>query len=200
MEKYLLIIDDDVQKIKDGALIWELEPIFGNDNIIFIESPAEALTFIKNNLDKNIIVLLDIQFPDKQMDGHQILSEIRKLSELIPVILWSAVSEDKEVFSDFINNNAFGFLSKSATSEEILMMIDKAENYFKTSLDNTIEDWIIQSEEDKDKPVYFTADGNAYTLNQILYELRMQTDIGKSFGRKLNELTIDLLLRKKENL
>lgn len=200
MEVNILIIDDDIQRIQEGSLIWELEDKFGKENIIFKAHPEDAINYIKDNLHKNIIILLDIQFPDREMNGHEILSKIRELSELIPVILWSAVSETKETFSDFINNNAFGFLSKSATNAEMLSMIEKAENYFKTNLDNTIEDWIIQKDEDKDKPVYFTADGKSYTLNQILQEIRTQTVVGKSFAKRLNELTIDLLLRKKENL
>lgn len=200
MELYVLIIDDDIQRIKEGALIWELEDKFGSDKIIFESNPMEALSYIEENLDKNIIILLDIQFPDRVMNGHEILAKIREQSELIPVILWSAVSEEKEEFSDFINNNAFGFLSKSATSEEMLLMIDRVISYFKTSLDNTIEDWIIQKDGDKDKPVYFTSEGRSYSLNQILHEIRTQTDVGKSFAKKLNELTIDLLLRNKETL
>lgn len=199
MELYVLIIDDNL-KLKEDTLVWELQDKFGESNVFFISNPKEALEFINSNLDKNIIILLDIQFPDNEMNGHNILSEIRKLSELIPVILWSGVNESKETFSDFINNNAFRFISKTATNNEVMEVIDEAVKYFKTNLDNTIEDWIIQKDEDKDKAVYFTSDGKSYTLNEILYEIRSQTDIGKSFAKKLNELTIDLLLRKKEDL
>lgn len=199
MNPTILIIDDN-QKIKEDALFWELEDRYGAENVSFISNPTQALKFISDNLERNIIVLLDIQFPENEMDGHKLLAEIRNLSQLIPVILWSGINETKETFSDFINNHAFGFLSKTATSAEIMVLIDKAEEYFNTNLDNTIEDWIIKKEEDKDKPVYFTADGKSYSLNQILLEIRKQSEIGKSFGRKLNELTIDLLLRNKKNL
>lgn len=199
MESYVLIIDDNL-KLKEDTLIWELQDKFGEDNIVFIANPKEALEFLEKNLEKNIIVLLDIQFPANEIGGHEILGKIRKLSELIPVILWSGIDENNEPFGDFINNNAFRFIAKTATNNEIMAVIDEAVNYFSTSLDNTIEDWIIQKDEDKDKPVYFTSDGKSYSLNQILYEIRTQTDVGKSFARKLNELTIDLLLRKKENL
>ena len=72
--------------------------------------------------------------------------------------------------------------------------------FLKTNLDNTIEDWIIQKDEDKNIPIYISSDGNSFSLNEILHEIRTQSEIGKSFSRKLNELTIDLLLRKKENL
>lgn len=196
----IIIIIDDNKKIKEDALFWELEDKYGSENVSFFSEPKVALKFIESNLEKNIIVLLDIQFPENEMDGHSLLTEIRKLSQLIPVILWSGVNETKETFADFINNQAFGFLSKTATSSEILTKINEAEEFFNTNLDNTIEDWIIQKEEDKDRPVYFTADGKSYSLNQILIEIRKQSEIGKSFGRKLNELTIDLLLRQKKKL
>jgi len=196
-----VVIIDDTPKIREDSLIWELEDKYGADNVEIISEPEAGLAYIKANLDKNLIVLLDIDFPVNEKNGHQLLGEIKEsISQLIPIILWSGVDENKERFSDFINNGAFGFISKMATTEEAFKIIDKAESYFKTNLDNTIEDWIIQHDEDKDKPVYFTADGKSYSLNEILREVRQQTEIGKSFSTKLNNLTIDLLLRKKQKL
>ena len=196
-----IVVIDDTPKIKDDTLIWELEAKFGNDNVKVINEPETGLEHIKANLDKNLIILLDIDFPANERNGHALLKEITgDISRLIPVILWSGVDENKERFSDFINNGAFGFISKMATTEEAFKIIEKAEKYFKTSLDNTIEDWIIQNDENKDKPVYFTAEGKSYSLNDILKEIRHQSDIGKSFAKKLTNLTIDLLLRNKENL
>lgn len=200
METLILIIDDNITEIKEHSFVWELEDIYGKDNIIFKETGSEGINYITENLNRNIIVLLDIDFPRGEMNGHDVLAEIRKLSELIPIILFSAIDENKEPFSDFINNNVFGFLSKLASSDEIVFMVEKAESYFSTSLDNTIEDWIIQREDDKDKPIYYTSDGKSYSLNDILLEIRTQTNVGKSFSKKLNQLTIDLLLRQKERL
>ena len=199
MSLNILIIDDN-QKLEDDSLVWELKDKYNEENVKFISNPVVGLQFIKDNLDKNIIVLLDIQFPANNIDGHKLLTDIRNLSELIPVILWSGIDENKETFSDFINNHAFGFISKTATIEEAMKIIDKAETYFKTNLDNSIEDWIVAKDEDKDKPIFITSDGQSYSLNQILHEIRIQSEIGKTFSRRLNELTIDLLLRKKENL
>lgn len=200
MDLKVVFIDDDIAKIKDDALTWELVDRYGDDNIEFFSDPTDGINFIKQNLDINLIVFLDIQFPANPIDGHTVLSQIRENSKLIPVILWSGVNEDKETFSDLINNNAFAFIPKSATVAEALPVIQRVEDYYKTNLDNTIEDWIIGKDEDKDKPVYFSADGKAYSLNDILHEIRTQTEVGKSFAKRLNELTIDLLLRKKENL
>jgi hypothetical protein len=119
---------------------------------------------------------------------------------LIPVILWSGINQTEEEFGDFINNHAYGFLSKDSTLEESIEMVDKAYLKLETSLDNTIEDWIIENEEDKDKPIYISTDGKSYSLNDILREIRAQTEIGKEFAVKLNALTIDLLLRGKKEL
>lgn len=198
MEVTFVVIDDTIS-IKEHPLLYSLED--KGFNVSFFLKPEEGLDFILNHLEINMIVLLDIQFSATDIEnGHSILKKINAKSELIPVILWSGINETEESFSDFINNNASGFISKDSTIQESLVVIEKALNFLKTSLDNIIEDWIIQKDEDKDKPVYITSNGKEYSLNDILKEIRKQTEIGKDFSRKLNSLTIDLLLRKKENL
>ncbi len=148
-----------------------------------------------------MIVLLDINFPThEKKNGHIILEEITNMSKLIPVILWSAIDENVEAFSDFINNHAFGFMTKTVTTEEAMKQINKAVLSIQSSLDNAIEDWIINKTEDKNKPIYLSTDGTSYSLNDILREIRLQTEVGKTFSKRLNSLTIDLLLRKKETL
>jgi len=198
MEVTFVVIDDNIS-IKEHSLLYTLED--KGFDVLFFLKPEEGLDFITNHLELNMIVLLDIQFSatDKE-NGHSILKKINEKSELIPVILWSAINETEETFSDFINNNAFGFISKDSNIQESLVSIEKALTFLKTNLDNIIEDWIIQKDEDKDKPVYITSNGKEYSLNDILKEIRQQTETGKDFSRKLNSLTIDLLLRKKENL
>ena len=198
MEVTFVVIDDN-KNIEEHSLLFSIEDKY--NNVKFFDNPLEGLNFIKNNLDINLIVLLDIQFSknDKE-NGHTLLEEIYKSSALIPVILWSGINQTEEEFSDFINNHAYGFLSKDSTLEESMQMIDKAYLHLKSSLDNTIEDWIIENEEDKDKPIYVSTDGKSYSLNDILKEIRSQTEIGKEFAIKLNALTIDLLLRGKKEL
>ncbi len=198
MEVTFVIIDDN-KEIEEHPLLFTLEDKF--KNVKFYSNPQEGLDYIKNNLDINLIVLLDIEFSkDDKLDGHDLLKEIHNSSTLIPVILWSGINQTNEEFSDFINNRAFGFLSKDCSLEEAMQIVDKAFNNLKNSLDNTIEDWIIESPEDKDKPIYFSTEGDAYSLNDILSEVRNQTEIGKDFAQRLNALTIDLLLRGKEKL
>ena len=198
MEITIVIIENDIAKYKEDSLIWTLQDKFAE--VQFFEKPNDGLAYIKENLDKNMIVLLDIDFPANEKSGHIVLQEINKMSKLIPVILWSGVDENDEPFIDFINNHAFGFLSKTTSIEEAMIIIESAVLHLQNSLDNTIEDWILNNPEDKDKPIYATTNGQSLSLNQILHEIRTQTAVGKDFSRKLNSLTIDLLLRKKENL
>lgn len=198
MDITIVVIENDFAKYKDDPLIWALQDKFSA--FAAFEKPDEGLKFIKDNLEKNMIVLLDIGFPANEKSGHVVLERITEMSKLIPVILWSGIDENEEPFIDFINNHAFGFLSKMTTAEEAMKIIDEAVLHLENSLDNTIEDWIINNAEDKDKPIYITTNGTSYSLNDILREIRMQTSVGKDFSRKLNSLTIDLLLRNRENL
>lgn len=197
MEITIVVIEDRIE-FKEHAIIYSLEDTY--KNVEFFSTSKAGLEYISTNLEKNLVVLLDIQFPKDQQGGHELLIEIRKLSSLIPVILWSGINENTEPFSDFINNDVFGFLSKGATISEAMAMVEKAVLYLETSLDNTIEDWIINKDSDKDVPIYISTNGQSYSLNDIIKQIRLQTDIGKDFSKKLNSLTIDLLLRKKENL
>jgi DNA-binding NtrC family response regulator len=198
MEITFVVIDDS-KDIKEHSLLDTLEDKYGN--VEFFLKPTDALDFIENHLDSNMIVLLDIEFSAADTeDGHSILKKITEKSELIPVILWSGIDETTETFSDFINNNAFGFIDKQATIKESLVLIDKGVMFLKNNLDNVIEDWIIDKEQDKDTPIFFTSEGLSLSLNDVMHEIRNQSEIGKSFSRKLNELTIDLLLRGKEKL
>jgi len=198
MEVTFVVIDDS-PAIKEHSLLDTIEDNYGN--VKFFLKPEEGLEFILNHLDLNMIVLLDIEFSvaDKE-NGHSILEKIKEKSSLIPVILWSGINETEESFSDFINNHAFGFIPKDTTLKEAKVILEKALEFLRTSLDNIIEDWIIAKEDDKDRPVFVTSEGQSFTLNDILKEIRTQTEIGKDFSRRLNLLTIDLLLRKKENL
>ncbi|MBO3116965.1 response regulator [Winogradskyella sp. DF17] len=198
MEVTFVIIDDN-KEIEEHPLLFTLEDKF--KNVKFFSNPQEGLNFIKSNLEINLIVLLDIEFSkDDILDGHDLLKEIYSSSSLVPVILWSGINQANEEFSDFINNRAFGFLSKDCSIAEAMEIVDKAYLFLEKSIENSIEDWIIESPEDKDKPIYFSTEGDAYSLNDILSEVRNQTEIGKDFAQRLNALTIDLLLRGKEKL
>ena len=200
MKQEIIIIDDDA-KLNDDSLIWTLRDKYGDENIVFINKSQEGIDYVKTNLDKNLIVILDYEFSVNEKKGNEVFDEITKISNLIPIIFFTGSNKiENEIYRELINKHAFGIVNKMTTSDDLIIFIEKAIVFFKENLDNIIEDWIIQKDEDKDKPVYITSNGKEYSLNDILQEIRQQTETGKDFSRKLNSLTIDLLLRKKENL
>lgn len=196
----IVIIDDD-NGLKESniGLFLELEMNF--DSVKLFKNKEDGLEYIEKNLEKRIIVLLDLCFPHGTPDGHSILESIRKTSFLIPVLIWSAIDEDKETFSDLINNKSYAFLNKDASIKEIITKLKEAYNNANKDISIALEDW-IQSHPDsqKEKPYMITAEGKQLSLNQILREVRLQTEIGKDFSKNLLKLTIDLLVRNKESL
>lgn len=196
----IVIIDDDPKvKSEEYALTFELSLEF--ENVQIFDTPKEGLDYIKDNITNKMVVLLDLAFPQNLPDGHEILKLIRTKSFLIPVIIWSGKDEDKETFSDLINNKAFAFLKKSASSEEIITKLKEAINFLQNDISVALEDWInTHSEDQKDKPYMVSVEGKKLSLNDILKEVRMQSSTGKYLAKQLTKLTIDLLTRNKEKL
>ena len=63
-----------------------------------------------------------------------------------------------------------------------------------------LEEWIQMQKAQGDIPYLLTIGGRDYTLNELLNEIRLNTEFGQKFVKDLNMLTIDLLLRRKEKL
>jgi len=200
LDATIVIIDDDkALNNPDSGLMIELNMNF--ESIQFFYNQEDGLEYIENNLDKRIIVLLDLGFPSGTPSGHEILESIREVSFLIPVLIWSGVDEDKESFADLINNRAYAFLNKNASTEEIIRKLKEAYNYADNDISIALEEWIVaHSDEQKGKPYLLTVDGRQLSLNELLNEIRMQTSTGKYFSKNLSKLTIDLLTRNKEKL
>lgn len=199
--KAIIVIIDDDRNLKDTniGLFTEMEEEF---TPVLFDNKKDAMEYIKENFaDKRIIVMLDLSFPANMADGHEILKSIRELSFLIPVIIWSAVDEEKQRFSDLINNKAYAFLSKEASTAEIINKLREAYSYSENSVSVALENWIeAHSEEDREKPFSIQLDGKILTLNELLKDVRQQSSKGKDFSEKLLRLTLDLLARNKESL
>jgi len=195
----ILVVEDDRRMQKDPFVI-EAQLLF--KKIIFKENTADALMFVKDNLDNKIIILLDLAFSNSQMDGVKFLAELRILSKLIPVIIWSGKDNiQDDDYQKIINDTAFAFLKKSASSAEIIETLNSAVYYLDGQVDSAVESWLENhSEEDKNKPFLTVADGHSYSMNDLLKEIRTQTQFGKSITLDINKLTLDLLFRNKEKI
>ncbi|NDV82540.1 response regulator [Bacteroides sp. 51] len=194
----IIIIDDD-RKFEDDPFVEELKEIY--EDVIFFNNSQDGLDYIEKQIDQEMIVVLDLGFAYNMPDGHEVLRRIREMTSLIPVIIWSGKDEDKEVFADLIENRAFAFIKKSASTEELLDIIKKAYDYMQSNISNVIEEWIKgHPEEAKEQRFLTSTDGKDYTLNDVLKEIRLQTEFGLGIEKSINKLTIDLLMRNKEKL
>ncbi len=75
---------------------------------------------IKNNYD---LVLSDFRLPD--IDGLQVLQEIKKINHCIPIIIMTAYSDIKMAVK-LIKSGAYNYLAKPLNHEEILRTINQA--------------------------------------------------------------------------
>jgi DNA-binding NtrC family response regulator len=192
---HIIIIEDNIQN--NDPLIFELEQKYGKEHIHLFTDSQEGLNYLMSNLKQRMVVLLDIKLPGK--DGHIILDELRAKTELIPVIIWSALNGKIHDFTDFIKNHAFSFLSKGADTKEIISELEKAIRFTSTSIDVAIEQW-LEKQDEKDNIMLATKSGKSYSANQLIEEIRKQTDEGKHLVNNINKLTLDLLFRGKEQI
>jgi len=198
LDTTIVVIDDDINFKRDPFIV-EAREFF--KDVRFFDIPQDAIKYISENLEKRLIVILDLLFPSNEPTGNEILKTIRESTFLIPVIIWSGVDEAKWSFPDLINNNAFAYLKKGASSAEIIAKLFEANTSINNDISSALESWIeANSEKDREAPYMLTVDGRTLSLNDILNEVRMQTPEGIEFSKKLTTLTIDLLARNKESL
>ncbi|MCL2246956.1 MAG: response regulator [Lentimicrobiaceae bacterium] len=200
MRKTTILVIEDDRSLQTDPFVLEVSAVF--ENVIFKENANDALSFVKENLNAKMIILLDLAFPANQMQGIKFLEELRNVSKLIPIIIWSGKDSilDAE-YQTMINDSTFAFLSKSASSEKITKILCKADEHLIGQIDTAIENWLEKhSDEEKNKPFLTSANGNSYSMNDLLREIRMQTLFGQSIALDINNLTLDLLFRNKEEL
>jgi DNA-binding NtrC family response regulator len=195
----ILVVDDD-RKFQEDPFVIEARVLF--EKVIFKENTTDALSFVKDNLTTKIIILLDLAFSNKSMEGIKFLNELRTVSKLIPVIIWSAKDNiQDDDYRKIINNTAFAFLEKTASAKKIIEKLNEATFCMNSQIDSAVESWLENhSKEEKNKPFLTSADGRKYSMNDLLKEIRMQTGFGQSITLNINKLTLDLLFRKKEKI
>ncbi len=193
----VVIIDDN---IKDSdPLILELEQaqfapkVFNDSNV--------GLKYILDNLQKRIVVILDIQLGSDFPDGKEVLSEIRRQTKLLPVIIWSAQAADfnTEYFQDFINNHALFYVNQTAPLLELINRVKEADSLLKLDVSTAIENW-LEEVEDKSQTMIYSNSGKKLNAQDIIGLIRSQSDEGIELQENILKLTIDLLFRNKEKI
>ena len=86
MNLIVVYIDDDI-KMKEDAFLDDIEDEV--DEIVYFEKPSEGLDYIKNNIDKNIVTILDWKFSNSSLQGENVLNDIYAISAVVPVIVYT---------------------------------------------------------------------------------------------------------------
>ena len=77
MNVTIVYIDDDI-KMQEDAFLDDISDDV--DGIQYFEKPSDGLLYIKENIDKNIIVILDWKFNSSSLQGNDVLKDIDNIS------------------------------------------------------------------------------------------------------------------------
>jgi DNA-binding response OmpR family regulator len=193
----IIVIDDNLNT--EDPLIVELGMEYKDENIKLFTKSEEGLSYLKENLNKELIVILDINFPHTEKNGHEVLAEIRQHNKLIPVIIWSAKDGSADDFTDFINNHALFYVKQTGTTEEIIDRVKDAKHRLNLDVATAIENWLKQ-QEDKTQTLMVSGESDPLSVNDLIKEIRLETEKGQKIEESILRLTISLLFRSKESI
>lgn len=189
MNLTVVYIDDDI-KMKEDAFLDDIEDEV--DEIVYFEKPSEGLDYIKNNIDKNIVTILDWKFSNSSLQGENVLNDIYAISALVPVIVYTGTGINSTEANKMFKGHAFSCVPKDESTEAIVDAIHNAYDRIQNDIRSVMEKWILkQSEEKRSKP-YMRSGDKVYTLNDILASIRKQDEFGKETTRGIMSLATEL--------
>lgn len=197
----IIVIHDDMDE--NYPLIVMLRDKYSDGNVVLFKHSQEGLNFVLGNLGKKMVVLLDKNFKDKNdISGLNVFEKIREKTALVYVVLISANSVadfTEDELKILINKDLFKLEKFTTDYTSIINLIDEAVSSIDMRVDAAIEDWLVANSLNEDKLILIT-ETSQYTLRQILYEIRMETSVGRDFVKKVNNLTIELIMKNKEKI
>ncbi|HAK76099.1 MAG TPA: hypothetical protein DCM71_04140 [Runella sp.] len=182
----------------ERSLFIKLVQKYGSSHVIWKEEPKDGIEFLKQNLNLRTIVILDYDFGTKS-NCIDIFQEIQSQSSLIYIILNTAkdISEIKE--SDlkiFINNHLMALVDKSDYDgyQKTLIEVEKAIGYLNNRVDCILEEWILRHEMfTREQPYIKDSTGKIISLNDILKDIRQDTDFGRKMSSNIIRTAISML-------
>jgi len=198
----ILIIDDNFTE--DEPLVVILKEKYGNENVVLKTSSSEGLQYIMDHLTSKLIVLLDLHFVNDEPSGIDVFKAIREETSLVYVIVMTAnptSSISQNDFIEMVNNNAMAFIESSEDIDKKIALVDKAAHQLDTRVDSVLEQWISKRPNNERKRPYLTTrSGETYSLNDLIIEIRKETNLGKKIEKGIIQLAIDLLSKGNEKL
>jgi DNA-binding NtrC family response regulator len=125
----ILIVDDEKSMCQFLSIMLRKEGY----QITAVHNGKKALDQFKNN--KFDLVITDIRMSG--MDGIELLAELKKIDQSVPVIIMTAYASQKTAI-DAVNHGAFHYLIKQAKNDEIKMVVRNALDMKRVRAENMI--------------------------------------------------------------
>lgn len=189
----IIFIDDNFNEM--STLIQTMSVEFPHADVSHVfNDPEKGVDYVLGNLDKPMVVFVDWNYEGTTKKGLSVLRSIREKTSLLYVIMMSANKIIKNNIQDsdiieMMNAENFYFFDSSNDDADAVVLVKKVLRKMGSKFDCVLEQWLIRHPEDKSK-VVIRQNGFNYTWDDVLREVRMQTEFGVDFERKANQSTI----------
>lgn len=189
----LVFIDDSFTSGTSYPFVRAIGKRIPEAELFVFTDPDQGLSFILDNLDSQLIAFIDCDFSGYGNKGIVLLKEIRKTTSLLYIVMMSAYNlrqiEGLDIAA-MINEDFIWFYDKNNGSvDDACSLIQRITKYWSSRFDCVLERWLVRYPEDKAKIVY-SRNRKAYSWEQLLKEVRLQTEVGKDFARIMNQYCI----------
>jgi FixJ family two-component response regulator len=206
----VIIIDDNIQA--NRPLIVQIKEKYGAENVKLFNlkrdadgTPTEGLNYLldKENIKEPTVLLLDVDLGSNSVNGFEVVKKVREQTALLQIIMMSAQPKiikavSKEEWIELINNHAMAFLDTTTDTKTKIEYIEKARRQMETRVDCVLENWIAGlGKEERNKPIYASRKGQQWTFDDVLREIREQSDEGTRLEKNIIKLTLSLIARGK---
>lgn len=116
--KYIMVVDDSdvIREVVKRTLT-----IKNYSNIIEARNGVDALNIIKEKINQICLFIFDVNMPE--MDGLQLLEEVRKINKTIPIIMLTTET-DKDKIKKAKELGATGWIIKPFDGDKFIKVID----------------------------------------------------------------------------
>lgn len=128
MAEKILIVDDEPDMLRLLSMILKEKTPY---DVFTTNNPIEAVNLVEK--EKFDLVITDLKMPG--LDGLQLLEQVKRKDEDIPVIIITAYGTI-EAAMEAIEKGGFDFITKPFKKEHILFTIEKALKWLKLCREN----------------------------------------------------------------
>ena len=114
----ILIVDDELDMLALLAMIVSEKT---DHKVTTTNNPLEVVEFVKEG-DFDLIIS-DLKMPS--MDGIELIAEIRKVDQYIPILVITAYASIESA-EEAVNKGAYDYITKPFRKEQILIAINRA--------------------------------------------------------------------------